>query len=72
MQIFIPFGGPKTHDLSGRDDKVVVVSRVYSLKTTTDLSFRPERTRISYFTAVDNGHVCDSPQREAHEVYRSH
>ena len=35
------------------------------------LSSRPERTRISYFAALNNGHVCDSPQREPHEAYRS-
>jgi hypothetical protein len=36
------------------------------------LSSRPERTRISYFAAFSNGDVCDSPQREAHELYQRH
>jgi hypothetical protein len=30
------------------------------------MCFSTERTRISYFTASSNGHVCGSPQRETH------
>ena len=36
------------------------------------LSSRPERTRISYLTALDDGHVCGSPQRETQDLHRSH
>jgi hypothetical protein len=36
------------------------------------LSSRPKRTRISYFTAPNNGPVCGSLKREPHEVHRSH
>jgi hypothetical protein len=36
----------------------------------TLLSSRSERTRISYFAALNNDHVCDSQQREAHAAYR--
>ncbi len=35
------------------------------------MCFSTERTWISYLTALDNGHVCDSPQRETHELNRS-
>ena len=30
----------------------------------------PERTRISYVAALNSGHICDSPEREAHALYR--
>ena len=33
---------------------------------------RPKRTRISYFTDFSNGHICDSPQRDADELRQRH
>jgi hypothetical protein len=48
------------------------ISNCLGNSTTLKLSSRPERTRISYFTAFSNGHVCDSPQREAHELHQRH
>jgi hypothetical protein len=59
-------------DRSGRDDKVVETSMDSTLEITTTLSSRPERTRISYFADLNNGHVCGSLQRETHELDRSH
>jgi hypothetical protein len=41
-------------------------------KRQTEFSSRPERTGISYVATVRNDHVCDFPQREAHELYQRH
>jgi hypothetical protein len=65
-------------NLSSRAKPRVEASAVRGLRSGSSgpprpspLSSRPERTRISCFAALNNGHVCDSPQREAHEPYRS-
>jgi hypothetical protein len=62
---------------SGRDDKFVAGESLTPLtepavSCSTNLSSRPERTRISYIAIVRNDHACDSPQREAHELYQRH
>ena len=54
----------------GRDDKGEVggtrkaafeTGHSLTLPLPSALSSRPERTRISYFAALNNGHVCGSP-----------
>ncbi len=63
--------GRQAHEPSGRDDKLVTNLRDQTLEIAINMSSRPERTRISYFATIHNGHVCGSLQRETHELYRS-
>jgi hypothetical protein len=56
--------GPSTTLRSGRDDNSVVAgidATEQCPSAATGLSSRPERTRISYFAAASDDHVCGSP-----------